>query len=157
MDMGGRSVPIRIPAEMVATKISVMVKSAAVGAGILRAPHICPSIDGKISKAPKTTASGIVLMRETGSGMMLDAMPLEFQYCNIKAHVLERITPAKMVAVALANGRESCLLRNRDKLKPQQNPAAIAHQSPIFLGTGKEKPPPSNNQTPTSAAAMMAS
>jgi hypothetical protein len=40
MEMGGKSVPIRIPADRVATKISVMVSRAAVGAGILLAPQI---------------------------------------------------------------------------------------------------------------------
>ncbi len=120
-----------------------------------RAPHICDSIDGKINMAPNATTTGIICISDTGSELV--SMLLENQYCIISAQALESMIPENRVAVVPANGGLSALLRNRDKLNPQQNPAAIAHQSPTLWGTGNEKPPPSNSQTPTSAAAIMAS
>ena len=66
-DIGASSVPISQAAETVATNISVMVSSAAVGAGIRRAPQICPSMEGNKTAAPKTAASGTVFIRSTGS------------------------------------------------------------------------------------------
>lgn len=155
-DIGGSSVPIRSPAEPVATSISVMVSRAAVGAGIRRAPHICDNMDGNISIAPNTTAIGSVRISDIGSETEILTDSLDGQYCINRAQEPASRSPEKSVAVVLANGGVSSLLRNRDKLNPQQKPAAIAHQSPILFGTGSEKPPPSRSQTPISAAVITA-
>ena len=76
MDMGGRLVPISQPADRVATIISVIVNSAAVGAGMRLAPQICPSMAGNNTTMPNSNPTGTALTDKAWSRSRLASLSL---------------------------------------------------------------------------------